>query len=42
VVGPGVALAATRSGHYILALAPRPDAKEYEATHRLVVYALDR
>lgn len=42
VVGPGIALAATRSGHYILALAPRPDAKEYEATHRLVVYALDR
>lgn len=41
LVGPGIALAATRTGRYILALAPNPAAKEYEARYRLVVYALD-
>ncbi|MDQ3697463.1 MAG: hypothetical protein M3373_05490 [Gemmatimonadota bacterium] len=42
VVGPGVALAATRTGRYIVALVPRLDATEYEAKEMLVVYAARR
>ena len=38
IVGPGLAVAATRSGQFIAALAPRPDAKEYEAPVEPVVY----
>ena len=38
IIGPGLALAATRSGRFIAALAPRPDAKEYEAPVEPVVY----
>jgi len=38
IIGPGIAVAATRSGRFIVALAPRPDAKEYEATVEPVVY----
>jgi hypothetical protein len=42
VVGPGVALAATRDGRFIAALAPRPDAKDYESPLEPVVYRVDR
>ena len=38
IIGPGLAVAATRSGRFIAALAPRADAKEYEATVEPVVY----
>jgi hypothetical protein len=38
IVGPGRALAATRDGRVIAALAPKPDAKEYEAKVQVVVY----
>jgi len=38
IIGPGQAVAATRSGRFIAALAPRSDAKEYEATVEPVVY----
>ena len=38
IVGPGTVLAATRGGRYVAALAPAPDAKEYEAKVQLVVY----
>lgn len=38
IIGPGLAVAATRSGRFIAALAPRPDAKEYEAPVEPVVY----
>lgn len=37
-VGPGVALAATRSGRAIVAMAPDPTAGEYDPKERLVVY----
>jgi hypothetical protein len=37
-VGPGVALAATRGGHFILAVAPRTDRRPYESPERAVVY----
>jgi hypothetical protein len=36
--GPGVPLAATRNGHFVLAIAPRPDAKRYESPDHAVVY----
>ena len=38
IIGPGLAVAATRSGRFIAALAPRPDAREYEAAVEPVVY----
>jgi hypothetical protein len=38
IVGPGLVVAATRTGRFIAALAPRPDAKEYEAKVEPVVY----
>jgi hypothetical protein len=38
IVGPGLVVAATRTGKFIAALAPRPDAKEYEAKVEPVVY----
>ena len=38
IVGPGTVLAVTRGGRYIAALAPAPDAKEYEAKVQVVVY----
>jgi hypothetical protein len=41
-VGPGVALAATRGGRFVAALAPAPAAREYEPKVRLVVYRVDR
>jgi hypothetical protein len=37
-VGPGVPLAATRGGHFILAIAPRSDAKPHESPDHAVVY----
>lgn len=37
-VGPGVPLAATRSGRFVLAIAPRTDAKQYESPDHAVVY----
>jgi hypothetical protein len=37
-VGPGVALAATRGGHFILAIAPRTDRHPHESPERAVVY----
>ncbi|HVE79283.1 MAG TPA: hypothetical protein VNA89_10500 [Gemmatimonadaceae bacterium] len=39
MVGPGVALAATRGGRFVLALAPHPDARREAPIGRLVVYA---
>ena len=38
IVGPGTVLAVTRGGRYIAALAPAPDAKEYEGKVQVVVY----
>jgi hypothetical protein len=38
VIGPGIALAATRSGRFIAALVPWPDAGEFDQPARLVVY----
>lgn len=40
-VGVGIALAATRSGRAIVALAPDPDAREYDPKERLVVYVVE-
>jgi hypothetical protein len=37
-VGPGVALAATRGGHFILAVAPRTDRRPHESPDRAIVY----
>jgi hypothetical protein len=37
-VGAGIPLAATRSGRFILAIAPRTDAKPYESRDHAVVY----
>ena len=37
-VGPGVALAATRGGHFILAVAPRTDRRPHESPEQAVVY----
>jgi hypothetical protein len=42
VVGPGLAVAATRSGRFIAAIAPRPEAKQYEAKVEPVVYRTGR
>jgi hypothetical protein len=42
VIGPGVALAATRSGRFIAAIVPDPGAKEYEAKEYLAVYVTAR
>jgi hypothetical protein len=38
IIGPGLAVAATRSGRFIAAFAPRPEAKAYEPTVEPVVY----
>jgi hypothetical protein len=40
IVGPGVALTATRDGRYVVALAPNPSAEEYEPKLMAVVYLL--
>lgn len=40
-VGAGIAYAATRSGRVIVALAPDPNAGEYEPRERLVVYIVE-
>lgn len=37
-VGPGVPLAATRNGRFVLAVAPREGAKQYESPDHAVVY----
>ena len=37
-VGPGVPLATTRNGRFVLAVAPRADAKKYESPDHTVVY----
>ena len=37
-VGPGVPIAATRGGHFILAIAPRTGARPHESPDRAVVY----
>lgn len=41
-VGPGIALAATATGRFILALAPRQKAGQYEHPVELVVYTVTR
>ena len=38
IIGPGLVVATTRSGEFIAALAPRADARQYEATVEPVVY----
>ncbi|MGH7663776.1 MAG: hypothetical protein ACRENI_05715 [Gemmatimonadaceae bacterium] len=40
VIGPGVAVAATRGGMYIVALTPRPDRAEFETPTQLTVYTV--
>jgi hypothetical protein len=40
IVGPGTALAVTRTGRFIAALVPRPGAKETDAKTELVVYEI--
>jgi hypothetical protein len=40
VVGPGVALAATRDGRFIAALAPRANQREFESALEPVVYSV--
>lgn len=42
VVGPGIALAATAGGRYIVALAPRAKSGEGESPVELVVYSVSR
>ena len=42
IIGPGMVLAATRSGRFIAALVPNPAAKEYEAKEYLAVYVTAR
>ncbi len=42
VIGPGVLLATTRGGRFVVALVPNPDAGEYDAKDMLVVYTLSR
>ncbi|HJR68046.1 MAG TPA: SPOR domain-containing protein [Gemmatimonadaceae bacterium] len=42
LIGPGMVLAATRSGRFIAALVPNPTAKEYEAKEYLAVYVTAR
>jgi hypothetical protein len=42
LIGPGMVLAATRSGRFIVALVPNPAAKEYEAKEYLAVYVTAR
>ena len=37
-IGPGMPLATTRGGHFILAVAPRPTARPHESPDRAVVY----
>jgi hypothetical protein len=37
-VGPGVPIAATRNGRFVLAVAPRTDAKRYESPDHAIVY----
>lgn len=37
-VGPGLALAATRGGHFILAIVPRSDRRPHESPERAIVY----
>ena len=37
-VGPGIPIAATRGGHFVLAVAPRTDARPHESPDRAVVY----
>ena len=40
-IGPGIALATTQRGRAIVALAPDPQAREYEPKERLVVYLVE-
>ena len=42
LIGPGMVLAATRSGRFIAAVVPNPTAKEYEAKEYLAVYVTAR
>lgn len=37
-VGPGLPLAATRGGHFILAIAPRAERRPHESPDHAVVY----
>ena len=41
IIGPGVALATTRGGRYVVALVPNVDAKEYDHQEVLAVYTLE-
>ena len=42
LIGPGMVLAATRSGRFIAAIVPNPAAREYEAKEYLAVYVTAR
>jgi hypothetical protein len=42
IIGPGAALATTRSGRFVVALIPDPDAGEYDAKEMLAVYVVAR
>ena len=40
LIGPGIVLAATRTGRYVLALAPRPGREAYDTPTQLVLYVV--
>jgi hypothetical protein len=39
-IGPGIPLAATRGGRYVLAIGPRPGAKPHESPEQAIVYRI--
>ena len=38
IIGPGIALASTASGEFVVAIAPDPNAKPYDPPNHLIVY----
>jgi hypothetical protein len=38
IIGPGIALASTASGEFVVAIAPDPNAKSYDQPNHLIVY----
>ena len=38
IIGPGIALASTASGEFVVAIAPDPNAKSYDPPNHLIVY----
>ena len=42
IVGPGIALAMTANGEFVLAMAPDPNAKSYDPPNHLIVYRILR